>query len=95
MVGEPRPGAFQKEGRRYASGSHQTHGASDVIASAARALPARLREPAFAVAADLVLADGKLEGPERRFLVRLGTNLRLNEETTRKILKVIVIKNGA
>ena len=73
----------------------EKHGASDVIASAARALPARLREPAFAVAADLVLADGKLEGPERRFLVRLGTNLRLNEETTRKILKVIVIKNGA
>jgi tellurite resistance protein len=73
----------------------EAHGASEVIASAARALPARLREPAFAVAADLVLADGKLEGAERHFLVGLGMHLHLDEKTTRNILEVIAIKNGA
>ena len=73
----------------------EKHGAPPVIAAAAHALPPRLRERAFAVAADLVLADGKLEGAERRFLVRLGLHLHLDEKTTRRILDVIAIKNGA
>jgi len=73
----------------------EKHGAPPVIAAAARALPMRLRKPAFAVAADLVLADGRLEGTERCFLVRLGMNLHLDEKTTRRILDVIAIKNGA
>lgn len=73
----------------------ETHGAPPVIAAAAHALPPRLRQSAFAVATDLVLADGKLEGPERRFLVRLGMHLHLDDKTTRRILDVIAIKNGA
>lgn len=72
----------------------EKHGAPPVIAAAARAMPPRLRQSAFAVATDLVLADGKLEGPERRFLVRLGMDLHLDNKTTRRILDVIVIKNG-
>lgn len=59
----------------------EEHGAPEVMAAAARALPARLREPAFAVAADLVLADGKLEGPERRFLLTLGMELDLDSRS--------------
>jgi len=43
-------------------------GAEAVVARVVRAIPARLRAPAFAVVVDLLLADGKLDGPERRFL---------------------------
>jgi tellurite resistance protein len=72
----------------------EDHGALDVVAAAARAFPARMRASAFAVAADLVLADGKLEGPERHFLLTLGMNLDLDGRTARNILDVIVIKNA-
>lgn len=72
----------------------EEHGAPQVVAAAARALPARLRESAFAVAADLVLADGKLEGPERRYLLTLGKDLDLDGRSARNILDVMVIKNG-
>jgi len=47
-----------------------------VVERAAKAIPARLRSPAFAVLVDLLLADGKLEGGERRFLRELGSNLK-------------------
>jgi Tellurite resistance protein TerB len=41
--------------------------ASPVIEAAARQIPTRLRRAAFAVAADLVLVDGRMERLERRF----------------------------
>jgi uncharacterized tellurite resistance protein B-like protein len=69
-------------------------GAWPVIRAAAREIPARLRPAAFAVAADLVLADGKLERVERTFLQRLGQELRLDRDTTGRILAVMLIKNG-
>lgn len=72
----------------------EKHGAPEVIAAAARALPARMRKSAFAVAADLVLADGKLEGSERRFLLTLGMELNLDRRSTQSILDVITVKNG-
>ena len=49
--------------------------ASVVVGRAAKAIPARLRAPAFAVVADLLLADGRMEGRERRFLHGLGSAL--------------------
>jgi tellurite resistance protein len=71
------------------------HGASAAIDAAARVIPARLRPTAFAVAADLILADGRIERSERRFLDRLGTDLRLARATTRTILDVMLVKNSA
>lgn len=71
------------------------HGATPVIDVAARAVPAPFRQAAFAVAADLILVDGKMEPSERRFLERLGASLRLPEDSVRRILDVILIKNSA
>lgn len=68
--------------------------ATDVMRRAARTIPARLRASAFAVVADLLLADGKLEGSERRFLERLGADLKLDPDAARSIVGVIVIKNS-
>ena len=64
------------------------------VAAAARALPARLRKSAFAVAADLVLTDGRLEGSERRYLIALGHDLTLDGNTINGILEVMRIKNA-
>jgi hypothetical protein len=61
---------------------------------AARTIPARLRASAFAVVADLLLADGKLESSERRFLERLGADLKLDPDAARGIVGVVVIKNS-
>jgi hypothetical protein len=60
-----------------------------------RALPARLRPAAFAIAADIVLVDGRLERAEGRFLAELARQLRLGAETARRIRDVIRIKNSA
>jgi tellurite resistance protein len=72
----------------------ERRGTLEVVEVAARALPPRFRKPAFAVAADLILVDGKMEGSERRFLTELALNLGLDKETTGTILDVIVIKNS-
>jgi DNA-binding MarR family transcriptional regulator len=42
---------------------------------------------------DLLLADGKLEGKERRFLRELGSDLKLKPETVEQILDILVGKN--
>lgn len=72
----------------------EEHGAERAVAAAARALPARLRKSAFAVAADLVLTDGRLEGSERRYLIALGHDLTLDGNTINGILEVMRIKNA-
>jgi hypothetical protein len=72
-----------------------THGPSPIIAAAARAIPAKLRLPAFAVCADLLLVDGKLEAAERRFLTRLGKDLAVETTMLGSILEVMRIKNSA
>jgi tellurite resistance protein len=64
-----------------------------VVTRAAKAIPARLRSSAFAVLVDLLLADGKLEGKERRFLRELGSDLKLKPETVEQIIDVVVVKN--
>ena len=64
-----------------------------VVERAAKAIPPRLRPSAFAVLVDLLLADGKLEGQERRFLRQLGSDLKLKPESVHRILDVVVLKN--
>jgi len=72
----------------------EEHGPERAVAAAARALPARLRKSAFAVAADLVLTDGRLEGSERRYLIALGHDLTLDSKIINGILEVMRIKNA-
>jgi tellurite resistance protein len=73
----------------------ERHGASRVIEASAKKIPTRLRGAAFAIATDLVLADGRLERAERQFLRRFADHLRLLPETANNILEVIRIKNSA
>jgi tellurite resistance protein len=73
----------------------ETHGAAPVIGAAARQIPPRLRGAAFAVAADLVLVDGRMERLEGRFLRQLAVDLGLERHTAKSILDVKRLKNSA
>lgn len=59
-------------------------GASRVIAAAARTLPRPLRPGAFAIAADIVLVDGRMERLEARFLAELARHLGLDPTAPRR-----------
>jgi tellurite resistance protein len=71
------------------------HGASAVIEAGARRIPTRLRPAVFAVAADIVLVDGRMERAEARFLRRLASDLGLRPAVAKTILDVLRIKNSA
>lgn len=73
----------------------EKHGAWPVIEAAARQIPTRLRRAAFAVAADLVLVDGRMERLEGLFLRGLAADLGLDRQTAKSILDVMRIKNSA
>jgi tellurite resistance protein len=63
------------------------------IDRAARQLPARLRQPAFAVLADLLLADGRMDAQERRFLARIGSQLKIEPGAAQQVIEVVLLKN--
>jgi len=73
----------------------EKHAASSVYEAASKAIPPRLRKAAFAVAADIVLVDGRMERPEQQFLKVLAEDLGLSRQTARDILGVIRTKNSA
>jgi tellurite resistance protein len=70
-------------------------GTAPVLDASASAIPDRLRPAVFAVAADLVLVDGRLERLESEFLRRLAGALDLDAADADRILDVIRIKNSA
>lgn len=67
--------------------------ATTVMQVAAKAIPARQRPSAFAVVADLLLADGRIDARERRFLQQLGSDLRIAPDTVNRIVEVMLVKN--
>jgi predicted lipid carrier protein YhbT len=73
----------------------EQQGAAQVIETAARTIPPRLRPAAFALAADVVLVDGRMAPTEGRFLRQLATDLGLQSEVAENILAVLRIKNSA
>ena len=73
----------------------ETQGAASVIDAAARRIPVRLRGAAFALAADIVLVDGRLEQLERRFLRKLVADLGITGKSAKRIVDVIRVKNSA
>jgi hypothetical protein len=68
-------------------------GQATLFHSAKISLPHELQEPAFAIATDLILADGVVTAEEQDFLVRLHSALGIPEETAAKITEVMMIKN--
>ena len=66
---------------------------SAVMEAAARAIPAKLRPAAFAVVADLLLVDGKIDAPERKFLQRLAVSFNLRARVASHVVEAMLVKN--
>lgn len=64
-----------------------------VIDAAARVVPAQLRPSAFAVVADLLLADGTIDARERRFLRRLAASFDMRAAAATQIVDAMLTKN--
>ena len=73
----------------------EAHGALAVVTAACRALPRRARAAAFAVVADLVLVDGRIDAAERDFLHGVSTDMGLDPDRAAAIVEVMRLKNGA
>ncbi len=69
------------------------NGMNVLLTAAKTALPYELREPAFAIATDLILSDGTVTPEEESFLNNLCQLLEINSETAMKIVEVMLIKN--
>lgn len=67
--------------------------ASAVMDAAARAIPAKLRPSAFAVVADLLLADGKIDARERRFLHGVAVNFNIRARVASQVIEAMLVKN--
>ena len=67
--------------------------AAAVMDDAARTIPARLRPSAFAIVADLLLADGKIDARERKFLQRLAANFNIGTRVANQVIEAMLVKN--
>lgn len=68
-------------------------GAERLLDRAAQGLPVELRETSFALAADLILADGSVETEERSLLEAMQARLGLSDPAALKIVEVLLVKN--
>jgi hypothetical protein len=73
----------------------QRQGAGAVVELAAKALPPPLHAAAFALAVDLVLADGQAGPEERKFIDTLQGLLQIDDQDATKIVEVMLMKNSA
>jgi tellurite resistance protein len=64
-----------------------------VMEVAARAIPANLRPSAFAIVADLLLADGKIDARERKFLRRLAVDFNIRARVASHVVEAMLVKN--
>jgi tellurite resistance protein len=74
-------------------GTAQREGFGSLLQTAIASLPHELGETVFAVATDLVLADGEVTREEENLLNSLYTALGISEATAIKIIDVMMIKN--
>jgi tellurite resistance protein len=68
-------------------------GVGNIVDAAKRCLNKDMRETAFALAVDIILADGVVEQKEKEFLEKLQEVLGLAPELAKKIVEVMIIKN--
>lgn len=64
-----------------------------VLEAAARAIPATLKPSAFALVADLLLADGKIDARERKFLQRLAVDFNIRARVASHVVEAMRVKN--
>lgn len=68
-------------------------GVEELVQRSSQALPAELRQTAFANACDMVLADGVVEQAEKEFLASLQRALGIPGDEALTIVQVMITKN--
>jgi hypothetical protein len=71
----------------------KSQGIPAILKKTVEALPAELRPTAFAVAADLMLGDGSVQGNEMKALELLQQSLEVPNDLALKIVEVFQIKS--
>ncbi|MCG3219469.1 MAG: tellurite resistance TerB family protein [Candidatus Heimdallarchaeota archaeon] len=71
----------------------QSNGVGNIIHTASKVLSQELKETVFALAIDIVLADGIVDANEKQFLDKLQAAIGINEALATKIVEVMIIKN--
>jgi tellurite resistance protein len=71
----------------------KVEGPEQMLTQAVNSLSSPLRDTAFAVACDIVMADGVITEEEKGYLGWLYQNLGVDEDTARAIFAVLAIKN--
>ena len=75
------------------SGILRRQGPEALMSAAIQGLPHDLYETTFAVATDLILADGEVTQEEENLLTSLCNALEVPEQTAHEIIRVMLIKN--
>lgn len=71
----------------------RSEGVDRLLDLSSSAIRPELKQTAFAVATDLLMADGHVAPEEKKFLEKIQHGLGVNDETALKIVEVIAIKN--
>lgn len=71
----------------------RTDGLGKLMELSSAAVTPALKPTAFAMAADLIMADGEVASQEKTFLERIQKALGVNDADALKIVEVIAIKN--
>lgn len=79
--------------QRYLLEGLKKHGPNEMINCAKASLPPQLAPTAFAIAVDLVFADGTVSTEERAFIDDLRCILAIPDEMALKIVEVMTLKN--
>jgi tellurite resistance protein len=64
-----------------------------VMEAAARGIPTQLRPSAFAIVADLLLADGRIDARERKFLRRMAVDFNMRAGAASQVIEAMLVKN--
>ena len=68
-------------------------GAPFVLEKAVQGMPVELQETVFALATDMIFADGSVEDEEKELLENLQAKLTIPDDVALKIIEVLQIKN--
>lgn len=68
-------------------------GPEQLLEMSVAAIKPELRPTAFAIAADLLMADGDVAPQEKQFLEKIQKNLGVNDDLALKVVEVIALKN--
>ena len=68
-------------------------GVDKLIEMSSTTIRPELKQTAFALAADLLMADGNVAPEEKKFLEKIQKNLDVHDDVAVKIVEVIAIKN--